>query len=322
MPAKALHFYFCIVPLGCLLMSSSLARAAPPEGTQIVGPLPNERPQASTDHDPSASALIETWLALYDWPANKRFDQERYEILTYGVRWGNIGRAILVLRLLPLQGDALTLARQRCPGRETPIDIQLYFEWSNYVSHWVAIDSHGDPGFNACPQPTALWTKDQLAELLNPPPLPVPPKVDQRDVVTPPPGSPDRTALLDAVRPIYEKLFGKPIEFQVEKMRVTAGYAFMVVHPERPNGSPIEKRVWDAAIGACEQTPASVEHEYWMKKVSGVWTIGLRNGFCADDSIVDEGDIIGAPPQLVNRTHWDPRLEYPVDAIATGFAEL
>lgn len=286
-----------------------------------MGPLPNVRPVNSTDHDPSASALIETWLALYDWPANKRFDQERYEILTYGVRWENIGRAVLAVRLLPLQGDALALARQRCPGRQTPIDIQIYFEWSTYVSHWVAIDSRGDPGFNACPQPTTLWTKDQFAELLNPPPLPTPPEVAQREVVTPAPGSPDRTALLDAVRPIYEKLFGKPIVFQVQTMRVAAGYAFIVVHPERPNGAPIEKQVWDAAIGACEQTPVSVAQEYWMKEVGGIWTIGLRNQFCADDSIADMGDIIGAPPQLVGKTHWDPRLEYPVDAIATGFAE-
>jgi hypothetical protein len=317
-PIKAVLFRLCVVALGCLLMSSPPVGAKPLEGDLIVGPLPNERPQASTDHDPSASALIETWLAGYDWPADKRFDQERYEILTRGV---SLERAILVLRLLSLQGGALALALQRCPGRQTPIDIQIYFEWSNYVSHWVAIDNRGDPGFNACPQPTTLWTKDQLAELLNPPPLPVPPKVDQHDVVTPAPGSLDRTALLDAVRPIYEKLFGKPIVFQVQAIRVAAGYAFIMVHPERPNGSSIEKQVWDAAIGACEQTPASVAQEYWMKKVGGVWTIGLRNNFCADDSIVDGGDIIGAPPQLVGRTHWDPRLEYPIDAIATGFAE-
>jgi hypothetical protein len=321
MPTKALGFHLCVVTLGCLLLSSSLARAQPLEGAEIVGPLPNEQPKASTAHNPAASDLIETWLAGYDWPPGKRFDQERYEILADGVSWGNSGRAILVLRLLPLQGDALALARQRCPGRETPIDVQIYFEWSDFVSHWVAIDNRGDPGFDACPRPTTLWTKNQLAELLNPPPLPVPPKVAQSDVVTPKSGSPDRTALLDAVRPIYEKLFGKPIVFQVQTMRVAAGYAFMRVHPERPNGSPIDKQVWDAAIGTCEQTPASVVQEYWMKKVGGVWTIGLKNGFCADDSIIDDGDIIGAPPQLVGGTHWAPRLEYPIDAIATGFAE-
>ncbi len=319
MPVKFLRFQLFVATLGGLLLASSPPRAE--QAADIVGPLPNTRPIASTDHDPSATALIETWLALYDWPANKRFDQERYQILNDGVSWRNVGRAILAVRLLPLQGDALSLARERCPGRTTPIDIQIYFEWSNYVSHWVALDSHGDPGFNACPRPTTLWTDAQLAELLNPPPLPVPPKVDQRDVVTPASGSPDRVALLNAVRPIYEKLFGKPIVFQVEKMRVAAGFAFMVVHPERPNGSPVEKQIWDAALGACEQTPASVAQEYWMKEVGGSWTIGLRNGFCADDSIADEGDIIGAPPQLVDKTQWDPRSEYPVDALATGFAE-
>jgi hypothetical protein len=316
---KALGFF--ILALDLLLMGAAPLKAGPLEGKEILGPLPNQTPKASSDHNPSANALIETWLAGYDWPANKRFDQERYEILAYGVSWKSVGRAILDVRLLPLRGDALALAQARCPGRQTPIDIQLYFEWSNFVSHWVALDNRGDPGFDACPQPTTLWTSDQLAELLNPPPLPAPPNVDQRDIVTPKPGSPDRVGLLDAVRPIYEKLFGKPVVLEVKTMRVAAGYAYMIVHPERPNGAPIEKQVWDAALGVCEQTPASVAQEYWMKKVGGVWTIGLRNGFCADDSIADEGDIIGAPPQLVKLTQWEPRSEYPIDAIATGIAE-
>lgn len=123
------------------------------------------------------------------------------------------------------------------------------------MNHWVAMDSRGDPGFGACPQPAICWTRKQLGELLNPPPLPVPPKIAESDVVTPKPGSPDRVALLNAVRPIYEKLFGKPIVFRVGGMRVAAGYAFIAVHPERPNGMPIEKQVWDAAVGTRILTP-------------------------------------------------------------------
>lgn len=65
----------------------------------------------------------------------------------------------------------------------------------------------------------------------------------------------------------------------------------------------------------------SVGQQYRLKKVNGTWTIALRNQFCADDSIAGEGDIIGAPPELVGQTHWGPRLEHPVDAIATGVAE-
>ncbi len=318
LPKKFLCLIVWLAALSCLF---GLCRSEAGQAAEIIGPLPNTRPMNSTDHSPSARALIETWLALYDWPVNKRFDQERYEVLNYGVSWGNIGRAILALRLLPLEGDALSLARKRCPGRTTPIDIQIYFIWSTYVNHWVAIDSRGDPGFESCPQPIMLWTKEQLTELLNPPPLPVPPKVTRSDVVTPKPGSPDRLALLNAVRPIYEKLFGKPIVFHVDTMRVAAGYAFIAVHPERPNGAPIEKQIWEAAIGTCILTPTSVEQEYWMKKVNGTWRIALRNQFCADDSIADEGDIIGAPPELVGQSHWGPRSEYPVQTIATGVAE-
>jgi hypothetical protein len=303
-----------------LLMIAAAPGVSAAGGAEIVGPLENVAPKRSTDHDPSARALIDTWLAGYAWPKQKRFDQDRYEILERRIAWQKIGRAIQVLRLLPLQGDGQALAVTRCPGRKTPIDIQIYYEWSPHSDSWVSIDSRGDPGLDACPEATTFWTADQLAKLVDPPPLPVPPNMDQKDVVTPKPGSPDRTALLDAVRPIYEKLFGKPIKFEVRSMRVAAGYAFMSVHPERLNGTPIEQKVWDKVIHDCEHTPASVTHEYWLKKTGKVWTIGLRNDFCADDSIAWDGDIIGAPPQLVDKPQWDERTKYPVDAIASGIA--
>jgi hypothetical protein len=44
-----------------------------------------------------------------------------------------------------------------------------------------------------------------------------------------------------------------------------------------------------------------------MHKRNGLWTIGLDNNMCADDSIVDQGDLIGAPPQLVDKGEWPER---------------
>jgi hypothetical protein len=49
-----------------------------------------------------------------------------------------------------------------------------------------------------------------------------------------------------------------------------------------------------------------------MKKEGAVWTIGLKNGMCADDSISQEGDLIGAPPQLVDIDAWPEREDFPL----------
>jgi hypothetical protein len=311
-----------LLALGCSLALAPAQPASATDVPQIVGPLPNVAPARSSDHNPTALALIDTWLGGSIWPKDKRFDLERYEVLNYRVQWGKVGRAIMVFRLLPVTGDtaadAVALAAKRCPGRKTPIDIQIYYEWSVYTNTWVALENRGDPGFDACPQKVTFWRNDQLAKLVDPPPLPAPPKVEPKDVLTPSPGSPDRTALLDAVRPVYEQMFGKPIKFKVETMRVAAGFAFMSVHPQRPNGSAIERKAWDKVVHDCEQTPDSVTHEYWMRKIGNIWKIGLKNQFCADDSISDEGDIIGAPPQLAEKDHWEERTTYPVDEIETG----
>jgi hypothetical protein len=154
------------------------------------------------------------------------------------------------------------------------------------------------------------WTSDRIEQLVNPKPLPTPPKISRADVSTPPAGSPVRAAIMNALRPLYEDLFGAPIVFKVETLRVAAGFAYVVVHPERPNGAPIDQQVWKKASGSeCFQYPASVEHEYWMKLDGGVWKVGLRNQMCADDSISEEGDLIGAPPQLAGKDQW-PEQEF------------
>ncbi len=58
-------------------------------------------------------------------------------------------------------------------------------------------------------------------------------------VETPPPGSPVRAAILDAMRGIAVAEFGGPVEFVVNDMRVLGEWAFVVVHPQRPGGGEI-----------------------------------------------------------------------------------
>lgn len=56
---------------------------------------------------------------------------------------------------------------------------------------------------------------------------------------TPPPGSAERRAVLDAIRPDIEDHLGAPVEFVVHQLRVGGGWAFVQATPQRPGGRAI-----------------------------------------------------------------------------------
>lgn len=56
---------------------------------------------------------------------------------------------------------------------------------------------------------------------------------------TPAPGSAERRAILDAIRPGVEADLGPPVEFMVEEMRVSGTWAFVHAEPQRPGGGRI-----------------------------------------------------------------------------------
>ena len=284
------------------------------ESGTILEPSGDPKPSYARDRDPTARQLIETWRASNEFMPSKQVGAERFEIIDRRVAWGKFGRAFLQFRILPPKGEARDFASARCPGRTTPVELQVYYQFSKHLGAWVPQGSRGDSSDDLCAEKSdkAFWTAEQIEKLLNPPPLPVPPKLSAGDVRTPEPGSQERTAIMDALRPRYETAFGKPIVFKVETLRVAADFAFAVVHPQRPDGSPIEKRVWDQSLGdGCFQDRLSASHEYWMQKRGGVWAIGLQNNMCADDSISDQGDLIGAPAQLVGKAEWPEREFMP-----------
>ncbi len=297
------------VPLQADAMRTPQADAA----TEIIT-LPNKPPQRSSDRDPSAAELLETWLALYGWDEDKRFDTERYQIVSRRVTWKELGRAFLEFRVLPLDGDAMALAAERCPGRNRPIEAQIYFQWSEEYGLWTALGGRGDPAFDACPE-DQLWTPEQVEKIVNPPPLPVPPKISRKDVITPAPGSPERKAIMDGVRPAFEQLFGAPVEFQVRALHVADGFAWATLHPQRPGGKAISEQDWNAAVGECEQNRETASAQLWLRQRNSQWTIGWGSptGVCATDSIADLGYLIGAPPQLVDRDEWDDTEFMPIE---------
>lgn len=53
-------------------------------------------------------------------------------------------------------------------------------------------------------------------------------------------GTPERAALMDAVRPLVEVRVGAPVEFVVVRLRVAGDWAFAILEPQRPGGGQID----------------------------------------------------------------------------------
>ncbi len=58
--------------------------------------------------------------------------------------------------------------------------------------------------------------------------------------LTPPPGSAERRAVLDAVRPSMEAKIGPPVVFVVHVIQVWGDWAYVQAVPQRPGGVPID----------------------------------------------------------------------------------
>lgn len=148
--------------------------------------LGNPKPAASAEREPTGQQLLETWIAGRIWGDGKRFDAERYEILDRKVVWARQGRAILHGRVLPLEGDPVAFAGKTCPGRSSPLEFQFYYQWSDETKTWIMHSERGSDGFEFC-KGEPLWTQDQIAKILTPPPMPAPPQVSKRTCARPPP---------------------------------------------------------------------------------------------------------------------------------------
>jgi hypothetical protein len=62
------------------------------------------------------------------------------------------------------------------------------------------------------------------------------------DVHQPPKGSPLRSSILDAARPVFERETGGPVEFVVTTLNVWDTWAYGDVKLQRPGGQPIDWR--------------------------------------------------------------------------------
>jgi hypothetical protein len=58
----------------------------------------------------------------------------------------------------------------------------------------------------------------------------------------PRPGSPERAAILDALRPSIEAQLGPNVEFVIKDFKVYRGWAFVLADPQRKGGRAIDGR--------------------------------------------------------------------------------
>ncbi len=77
-------------------------------------------------------------------------------------------------------------------------------------------------------------------------------------------GTPQRKAILDALRPRIERDLGVPVQFVVEEIRVGGGWAFVRVTPQRKGGGAIRNRDPEAD---------GVHTEAFLQLSGGRWTV-------------------------------------------------
>lgn len=71
-------------------------------------------------------------------------------------------------------------------------------------------------------------------------------------VVTPQPGSPLRSAVLNGLRPVVEHELGGKVTFVVSQLRVLGNWAYVSAEPKRPGGAAIDwsatkfRKAWQA----------------------------------------------------------------------------
>lgn len=119
-------------------------------------------------------------------------------------------------------------------------------------------------------------------------------------VHTPAKGSPDRKAILDAVRPIAERDLGAPVEFVVGEFNVAGDIAFVALKAQRPGGGSIDPYRTPFAERNGEETVSMFDccHvEAVLQKSQGVWRV-LESGVGTTDVWYTEW-CRRTPPRLI-----------------------
>jgi len=97
--------------------------------------------------------------------------------------------------------------------------------------------------------------------------------VSAGDIYEPARGSPLRASILDTARQTFEQEVGAPVEFVINTLNVTDGWAYGDVKLQRPGGTPIDwsrtKFAEDFAQGMLE----TGHNLFLLQQSSGGWTL-------------------------------------------------
>lgn len=96
-------------------------------------------------------------------------------------------------------------------------------------------------------------------------------------------GSPDRSALMDALRPHAEWIYGAPVQFVVDSLRMDGNVAFAAVRVQRPGGDGIDVAAtpgWAEGYFLPDADHTSGQALYWK---SGATWVAVHVTFGATD---------------------------------------
>ena len=260
--------------------------------------LPNEAPMASTNRSPSTMELLQTWLSGFYREDGKQMEPVQFEILDRQLGGRRRDRILLKFRVHPTGGPINNYALMQCPKNRKPVEIQIVFVWQKKAGEWVGLYARGIPAYSDPCLVEPLWTKAELAMVLNPPSRPKQPSLSQADITSPPEGSPEREAILVAMKSMFEEQLGQKVTVTANELRVSGNWAWATVAPRKSDGSPFGRANWKRAYPHCELGPNEASAQMWMHKQAGQWRIGWPGHVCATDVMAPMGCYIGAPMAL------------------------
>ena len=118
---------------------------------------------------------------------------------------------------------------------------------------------------------------------------------------TPEKGSPERKAIVDALRVPVEKKLKQPVIFKIDHLKVQGGWAFLLGAPQKPDGSAIDYRgtIYQDAVdaGAFDNGIVALLHN-----VNGKWKVTQYVLGATDVPYVDW-----------DKTYKAPRAIFPLD---------
>jgi len=109
--------------------------------------------------------------------------------------------------------------------------------------------------------------------------------VQAQAVHSPAPGTPERSSILDAIRPLIVAQVGPPVEFVVNDIRLVGRFAFVAVEPQRPGGGRIDYTHLDDGMMDGLRTEAILvkRNGRWLVVHHGIGTTDVWYvGFCND----------------------------------------